>query len=156
MTPAASTALTEPLRDHHKHCDDLFAAAESAVAAADWAQAAPLFGGFAAALENHFHTEETVLFPTFEAATGMSGGPTQVMRYEHAQMRDLCAQMADALAARSADGFAGAAETLLILMQQHNMKEENILYPMCDHALDRSGGELASAIAIRLQAAATS
>lgn len=150
MTPA----LTEPLRDHHKHCDELFAAAESSVAAADWAQAASLFGEFAAALENHFHTEETVLFPAFETATGMSGGPTQVMRYEHAQMRDLCAQMAEALAARSAEGFSGAAETLLILMQQHNMKEENILYPMCDRALDRTGSALAPAIATGLQVAA--
>ncbi|TRZ68118.1 MAG: hemerythrin domain-containing protein, partial [Rhodocyclaceae bacterium] len=42
------------------------------------------------------------------------------------------------------------AETLLILMQQHNMKEENILYPMCDQALaaqveqlsERISGEL--------------
>jgi hypothetical protein len=24
---------------------------------------------------------------------------------------------------------------LLIMMQQHNLKEENILYPMCDQAL---------------------
>jgi iron-sulfur cluster repair protein YtfE (RIC family) len=43
--------------------------------------------------------------------------------------------MNEALVARDAENFAGAAETLLILMQQHNMKEENILYPMCDQAL---------------------
>lgn len=151
MTDAA---LTEPLREHHKHCDDLFAAAESSVAAAEWARAGALFGEFAAALENHFHTEETVLFPAFDAATGMSGGPTRVMRYEHAQMRDLCAQMAEALAARSAEGFSGAAETLLVLMQQHNMKEENILYPMCDRTLEQTGGELAAALATGLAAVA--
>ena len=27
------------------------------------------------------------------------------------------------------------AESLLIMMQQHNMKEENVLYPMCDQHL---------------------
>ena len=65
----------------------------------------------------------------------MSGGPTEMMRYAHEQMRALLAQMREACAARDADAYGGAAETLLMLMQQHNMKEENILYPMCDRAL---------------------
>lgn len=129
------TALTSPLKDHHKHCDDLFADAEAAVAAKDWVGAAPLVTNFGNELENHFRTEEETLFPAFEAETGMSGGPTQVMRYEHAQMRDLIEQMRAAMTQRDAKTFAGAAETLLILMQQHNMKEENILYPMCDQTL---------------------
>ena len=33
------------------------------------------------------------------------------------------------------DGFLGDAETLLILMQQHNMKEEQIVYPMAERLL---------------------
>ena len=33
---------------------------------------------------------------------------------------------------RDARGVAATCDTLLVLMQQHNMKEENILYPMCD------------------------
>lgn len=36
-----------------------------------------------------------MLFPAFEAATGMTGGgPTQVMRMEHQQMRGAPTQMA--------------------------------------------------------------
>jgi hemerythrin-like domain-containing protein len=31
--------------------------------------------------------------------------------------------------------YLGLAETLLILMQQHNAKEEQILYPMSDNLL---------------------
>ena len=129
------TALTRPLKVHHKHCDDLFADAEAAVAAKDWSTAGSLMTRFASELETHFRTEEEALFPAFEAATGMTGGPTQMMRYEHAQMRDLLAQMQTALEAKDWSAFSGAAETLLILMQQHNMKEENILYPMCDQHL---------------------
>ena len=34
------------------------------------------------------------------------------------------------------------ADTLLIMMQQHNMKEENILYPMCDQHLAGETPEL--------------
>jgi iron-sulfur cluster repair protein YtfE (RIC family) len=35
-------------------------------------------------------------------------------------------------------------------MQQHNMKEENILYPMCDNALGSS--DVGQALAARLKA----
>ena len=70
----------------------------------------------------------------------MTMGPTQVMRGEHEQMRELVAAATSALVDGDADAYAGEAETLLIMMQQHNMKEENILYPMCDqHLADELG-----------------
>lgn len=65
----------------------------------------------------------------------MYRGPTQVMRGEHVQMRQLLAAAETALAKRDADDYMGNAETLLIMMQQHNVKEENVLYPMCDQHL---------------------
>jgi hemerythrin-like domain-containing protein len=68
---------------------------------------------------------------------------------EHDQMRELFDQMNAALAAHDGNTFAGLAETLLILMQQHNVKEEQILYPMSDRAL----GDGAQLIA-RMQAIA--
>ena len=94
-----------------------------------------------------------MLFPAFEAATGMSGGPTQIMRMEHAQMRDLLAQMDAALQQKNRDAFAGIADTLLIMMQQHNMKEENILYPMCDNSLAGAGLDVEGALRQRLEGA---
>jgi hemerythrin-like domain-containing protein len=129
-------STTEVLHNHHKHCDELFADAEAAGLHGDWGASAASFTRLRDELEAHFATEEQVLFPAFEAATGMSGGPTQMMRFEHAQMRELIEQMQAALDRRGRDAFAGAAETLLVLMQQHNMKEENILYPMCDRTLE--------------------
>jgi hemerythrin-like domain-containing protein len=146
------TALTDPMHRHHKHCDSLFADAEAAAARKDWPAATRDFHAFQQELETHFRTEEEVLFPAFEAATGMAGGPTQMMRFEHAQMRDLVAQMQRSLQASDAGSFAGAAETLLILMQQHNMKEENILYPMCDRSLDGQSGVLGAQLCERLDA----
>ncbi|MBI5496035.1 MAG: hemerythrin domain-containing protein [Deltaproteobacteria bacterium] len=127
--------LADMFAGHHKECDDLFAAAEAAAQDGAWDKAAPLWERYAAAMERHLSTEEGVLFPAFEDASGMRGGPTQVMRMEHTQMRGLLQQAGQAVAARDADGFGGACETLNILMQQHNMKEENILYPMCDRAV---------------------
>ncbi|MGE5466352.1 MAG: hemerythrin domain-containing protein [Ignavibacteria bacterium] len=142
---------TQPLQQHHKHCDDLFAAAEAFAHAGDWPSCETMAKKFCAEIEAHFQTEEQVLFPAFATATGMSGGPVAVMRMEHAQMRDLMAQMNAAAQAQDGQGFAGAAETLLILMQQHNMKEENILYPMCDNSLGGSGLDIAGALGERVE-----
>jgi iron-sulfur cluster repair protein YtfE (RIC family) len=141
-------SITTPLFQHHKHCDEIFADAEEACADGDWTAGGEAFALLSNQLETHFSSEEELLFPAFEAATGMTSGPTEVMRGEHRQMRDLLAQMQGALASRDGDAFGGAAETLLILMQQHNMKEENILYPMCDNALGSS--DVGAALAERL------
>ena len=119
----------------HRACDDLFAAAENAAAKNDWDAARDLFARFHAAMLHHLAMEEDVLFPAFESRTGMSMGPTQVMRMEHVQMRDLMQQMADAARQGDTDSYLGYSETLNMLMQQHNLKEENVLYPMTDQAL---------------------
>lgn len=146
------TDPTQALHKHHKHCDELFAKAEELAYAGDWDACAAASMQFLGELEAHFATEEQVLFPAFEAATGMSAGPTQVMRMEHAQMRDLLAQIDGAVKKRDRDAFGGAADTLLILMQQHNMKEENILYPMCANSLSGNAGlDVAGALRERVE-----
>jgi iron-sulfur cluster repair protein YtfE (RIC family) len=146
------SGITSALQHHHKLCDDDFAAAEdSPPARATGRPARRPTANSATELLAHFGVEEEVLFPGLRERTGMTGGPTQVMRGEHVQMRDLLRQMDEALAQKNADGFGGAAETLLIMMQQHNMKEENILYPMIDQALGQDG-DLQSRIAAGLAA----
>jgi iron-sulfur cluster repair protein YtfE (RIC family) len=129
------TNIKDCMTNDHRHCDDLFADVEQAVAAQAWERASAALAGLAAAMQQHFAAEEELLFPAFEAASGMTMGPTQVMRDEHIQMRELLAAAQEALAAQDADDYSGNAETLLIMMQQHNMKEENVLYPMCDDHL---------------------
>lgn len=142
-------SITTPLFQHHKHCDEIFADAEEACGKGDWTAGGAAFELLRTQLETHFASEEELLFPAFETATGMTSGPTEVMRGEHRQMRDLLGQMQAAVDSRDSDTFGGAAETLLILMQQHNMKEENILYPMCDNALGSS--DVGTSIAERLK-----
>ena len=87
------------------------------------------------ATQRHFQMEEEVLFPAFEAATGMTGGPTQVMRGEHDQMRALLEQLAEGVSAQDATRVLGLTESFMVFIQQHNMKEEQILYPMTDQRL---------------------
>ncbi len=130
------------MTEDHRHCDDLFAEAEQAIAQKNLGAAVAAFEHFRNAVLAHFDSEEKTLFPTFEAKTGITMGPTQVMRMEHVQMRALMDDAAEALKAGDADGYLGHAETLLIMMQQHNMKEENVLYPMCDQHLAGETPEL--------------
>ena len=128
-------AIALYLGNDHEHCDHLFADAEDAVGRQDWPEASDRLAAFKLAILSHFAREEEILFPEFEQRTGMTGGPTQVMRLEHEQMRDALEGMTTAVSDRDADTYLGLAETLLMLMRQHNIKEERILYPMADQAL---------------------
>ena len=90
---------------------------------------------FIDAMERHFGVEETQLFPAFEKETGVATGPTEMMRMEHDQMRALFAELQAALKEQQSEDFLGLTETLLILMRQHNIKEEQILYSIMDQRL---------------------
>jgi iron-sulfur cluster repair protein YtfE (RIC family) len=146
------TTIRSFMTEDHRRCDDLFAEAEQAMAKNDFAAAGAAFAGFRNATLAHFAAEEKTLFPAFETSTGMSMGPTQVMRQEHEQMRSLLDEAVAALQSSNADDYLGVAETLVIMMQQHNMKEENILYPMCDQHLAGQAGELVGQIETELGA----
>lgn len=126
--------ITTTMTRDHRHCDEAFAAAEEAVAENRWADGASLYATFLQHLEQHFEREESVLFPGFEQRTGHTMGPTQMMRMEHQQMRALLAEMTDAVALTDSERYLGLSETLMMVMQQHNMKEEQMLYPMVDQA----------------------
>lgn len=130
------------MSDDHQRCDALFAEAEQKVSEGEWEAAAAAFEAMRDAIEHHFRMEEAVFFPRFEEASGMTMGPTQVMRHEHEQMRNLFGSMAEALASRETEAYLGDSETLLILMQQHNAKEEQILYPMLDAHLQERAHQL--------------
>jgi hemerythrin-like domain-containing protein len=95
--------------------------------------------------------EEEVLFPAFEAATGMTdSGPTFVMRMEHDQMRGLLDQMGAALERGDQNALLDQGDTLLMLIQQHNQKEEGMLYPMSERALASEWPALHERLAARL------
>lgn len=118
----------------HQACDNQFALAEQAAYASDWRQAEAEFNAFREHISCHFHREEDLLFPALLTAGGPNG-PVNVMKMEHAQMSSLLDKMATLVANKDAKGYSGLSETLLILMQQHNLKEEQILYPIAESLL---------------------
>ena len=140
-SPQAS--LSEYFTLDHRNCDSQWAEIEAAAESGESGRVNAAWQAFEKTLRRHLAKEEEVMFPAFEAATGMSdGGPTFVMRSEHQQMRGLLDQMAAAAGRGDHDELIDQGDTLLMLIQQHNQKEESILYPMAERALGPEWAEL--------------
>ena len=133
-------AINDYMMQDHRECDAIFERAGDAARAADWPAAASAAGTFLARIGRHIELEEQLLFPAFEDSSGMSvGGPTETMRSEHAQMQPLFAQMRAAIEAQDAGRYQQAAQALHDILTPHNMKEEQMMYPMLDQALGDDG-----------------
>ncbi len=135
------STIREYLTADHSRCDGFFATMEDN-ASKSLGDAKVAYEEFAKSTERHFQMEERVMFLEFERKTGMTEGPTSMMRQEHAQMRNLIKQMGEALEVDNKDKFFGLSETLMILMQQHNMKEEQMLYTMAQQHLSAESGRI--------------
>jgi len=128
------STIKEYLTNDHRKCDEIFAQMEEKASNA-LADAKEITQEFIDDMERHFQMEERVMFLEFETKTGMTQGPTAMMRQEHTQMRGLMSQMLEAIETENRDKFFGLTETLMILLQQHNMKEEQMLYTMAQQHL---------------------
>jgi iron-sulfur cluster repair protein YtfE (RIC family) len=102
---------------------------------ADCAGAKLYFREFKFGLQRHIVWEEKILFPLFEQKTGMHGtGPTEVMRHEHRLIGECLEALHDKV--RRHDPESDAEElALLTALEAHNLKEEQVLYPMLDRLL---------------------
>ncbi len=121
----------------HDRLDELFGRFQSSKQS-DRTVARHLFAEFKVGLERHIAWEEDLLFPLFEAHTGMhAAGPTAVMRDEHRQIKHFLALIDGKL--QQADGATDDDEAgLLEILAAHNSKEEYILYPAIDQQLSVS------------------
>lgn len=126
--------IKEFLTNDHRACDEAFAAMEDAVATKS-SDAERLYESFSNDLANHFSMEEIVLFPMLWQASSATFGATKAMEMEHEQMRTLLSKMRKAVESMDKDAFFSLSETLMILMQQHNMKEEQLLYTLAQQHL---------------------
>ena len=119
----------------HRDCDARWVDVEELLDTSDIETALPAWQKFDRCMRRHMAMEEEVLFPAFEAATGMPGGPTSVMKMEHQQMKGLLDQIGEAMESGGAQEALDIGDTLLMLVQQHNVKEEGMLYPMAENML---------------------
>jgi regulator of cell morphogenesis and NO signaling len=131
----ADRTVSRHLTADHARLDAMFDDACTRVGAGDFIGAIGRFHAFSHGLQHHIDVEERFLFPVFDARVPMRG-PTTVMRHEHRSIEQLLARAGASLRAHDAAQFATDAAELAALLQAHNLKEERVLYPRTDSALD--------------------
>ncbi|MES2116572.1 MAG: hemerythrin domain-containing protein [Pseudomonadota bacterium] len=138
--------VSQFLEHDHARCDSLYVDVVNCVAARDWAQAALRFPEFAEAMQLHIDMEESVVYPAFEQALGNDSGPTRIMRAEHQLLREILHRMTAAILHRDLIEFSDHADTFRLTTQQHNLKEEGMLFPLVDKMLHHRYDELVQAM----------
>ncbi len=143
-------AVNEALSWDHDRLDALEARAFAARANGDFAEAKAIHAVFAYGLRRHIRFEEEIVFPEFEARAGFTPhlGPTAVMRDEHREIL----RCLDSIEAGIKDPSANVdlpRHALHTVLGNHNLKEENIVYPLTDQALTAAERD---ALVARIQA----
>ncbi len=144
------TSISAVMTHDHRECDVKFEDIESCVQSASFDKALELFQTWKKVNLRHFDIEETILFP--ETANKMGGKipPIMVMEMEHIQIKKCIDDMENAINQKNSDSFMGLADTCLIMIQQHNMKEEQILYPIIDRSLINEQSEFLNIVSEKL------
>lgn len=132
---AALPSVGKHYRHDHARLDELLQRFES-LNGTNFAAASPIFAEFKSGLERHIAWEEEILFPIFENKTSMrDSGPTVVMRWEHTLIKDFLYKIHGRLAQQQ-KASGEDVQAIRNLLQIHNHKEENTLYPALDSMLD--------------------
>lgn len=99
------------------------------------AEAARVFREFDRELGRHIRLEEEILFPLFEARSGVVSGPTAVLRGEHEEILRAVEVMREALEATDLERFRDGLRFFLATFPDHTAREEHLLYPTTDGML---------------------
>jgi iron-sulfur cluster repair protein YtfE (RIC family) len=135
-------SVTAYLAWDHDRLDALIEQALAHAREGRWPEAAAQLEIFRHGLFRHADLEDAVLFPAFEERSGLHhGGPTEVMRREHLEIKEAVNRMLKAARARDPDALQQWHANLLGVLVEHNMKEEEILYPGTDQLLDEAARE---------------
>lgn len=129
-------SISSYMQQDHVLIDGIAERAIAAAQAGDWPALEREASDFLRRLRRHIEMEENVLFPAFEQRTGMTAaGPSAQMRVEHTQMRPILSRMQEAASAPDRVGYQQASKALFDILVPHNMKEEQMMYPMLDEAV---------------------
>ena len=139
----APRGVNEALSWDHDRLDDLESRAFKARERGDFTQAKAIYSVFAFGLKRHIRFEEELLFPEFETRAGISAeaGPTAVMRDEHREILD-CLDRIEKGIGDGSTPLESLRHTLHLVLGNHNLKEENIVYPLTDRALGKNDADV--------------
>lgn len=134
-TQPAFDTVTGYLAWDHDRLDAVLTDVSGKVDAGQMEPARKAFRVFDQGLSRHIRLEEELLFPLFEARTGIRGGPTAVLRDEHREIQQALDIMREGLEEGRAERFREGLRFLRETLPEHNAKEERILYPATDRVL---------------------
>jgi regulator of cell morphogenesis and NO signaling len=136
FSPFTFDSVTRYLSWDHDRLDGLLAEVTRRVTSGNFSHAASIFIAFDDGLRRHIRIEEAILFPLFEAHTGMGHtGPTVVLRAEHRLIEAELTRMRQALEIGDSAEYGTGLAVLHGVMGPHVLKEEQVLYPTVDDKL---------------------
>jgi hypothetical protein len=135
---SGSESVTAYVGGDHDRLDEALRAVSAAVRTGRFADAVAGYEEVELGQLRHFRIEEELLFPVFEARSGMMDGPTAFMRDEHRQARTALGIMRRGLLRSDAGAYGDGLRLLESVLLGHNSREERILYPTLDGLLQPS------------------
>jgi hemerythrin-like domain-containing protein len=129
------------LLDIHSVLKELFLQHQEALLDADLMRARGRLEEFERRLLHHIREEEILLLPVYERAGAIPGGPPVLFTGEHKRMQELLAGFKQALSLLEQNPDSRKRATLWLLdrqatfknlMEHHDLRETNILYPTLD------------------------
>lgn len=128
--------ITDCLKADHHRLDQLLEETLAALERGDLGQLRVRFPEYARHLRDHMRFEEEFMFPVVERVLCNAEGPVCVMRRDHQELSDRLVGMAAALYIGAIDAFRDELLSLTLSLENHNGREERVLYPAIDRLLD--------------------
>ena len=122
------------LAEHHRHCDELFAAAGEAASAGDWIALGARVSAVREGLLAHFRYEEERIFPLYEETSGEEGA-TEALCAEHDDMRAALWTLATYSPETDSPRYCSELTELRSAFDIHAADEERRMYPVFERML---------------------
>lgn len=132
---AKPRTVSEYLCWDHRRMEELLTDAMGLARHGDWEGARTRTHEYAVGLRRHADIEDITLFPAYLEATN-DLQPIELMLSEHHDVRFGIDALERAVRARDLDSAEDALARLLEVTEQHHAKEEELLFPGMDDALD--------------------
>jgi hemerythrin-like domain-containing protein len=125
----------------HELLDALFARHQEALLGSDIDQARELLRRYERELNAHMRVEEDLLLPVYERAGRVAGGPPEFYTGEHQRMREFVGRFHESLDELALNPPEAPQRVIALLDQQaiykhlvehHDLREQNLLYPILD------------------------
>jgi len=125
------------LAEHHRRCDELFAAARATADAARWGELGASVNALRESILAHFRYEEEHVFPLYEQWSGEEGA-TEWLCAQHDDMRASLWLLGTFSAEADPRRYCGELADLQRAFDAHAADEERRMYPVFERMPKKS------------------